>query len=195
MESQSFHWYSGNILDQLGSSSTVSDRKFRLTKSLKTCSYISCEKTRSRQFSVVMTFHCVGDLVPVSCFVWGAWGFAFLFSLGLYHAWSSFQRSSCSLKWFKSFFHQIFLLVSIRKKEYAKHTHPTLPQLNFAVALHYAELTPGTWPQPAKRLPKRCSLILLAIIGRWFILEEVQNRFLEIITSLTPFGSIYLFRY
>ena len=165
MESQSFHWYSGNILDQLGSSSTVSDRKFRLTKSLKTCSYISCEKTRSRQFSVVMTFHCVGDLVPVSCFVWGAWGFAFLFSLGLYHAWSSFQRSSCSLKWFKSFFHQIFLLVSIRKKEYAKHTHPTLPQLNFAVALHYVELTQGTWPQTAKSLPKRCSLTLLAIIG------------------------------
>lgn len=70
------------------------DRKFRLTKSLKTCSYISCEKTRSRQLSVVMTFHCVGDLVPVSSFVWGLGVLLFLFSLGLYHAWSSFQRSS-----------------------------------------------------------------------------------------------------
>ena len=139
-----------------------------------------------------------GGLGSSFLFCLGGMGFCFFVFFFLYHVWSSFQRSSCSLKWFKSFFHQIFLLVSIRKKEYAKHTHPTLPQLNFAVALHYVELTPGTWPQPAKRLPKRCSLILLAIIGRWFILEEVQNRFLEIITSLfhiTPFGSIYLFRY
>lgn len=145
-----------------------------------------------------MTFHCVGDLVLVSSFVWGAWGFAFLFTLGLYHAWSSFQRSSCSLKWFKRIFHQILLLISIRKKEFVKHTHPTLPQFHFAVAVHYVEQTTGTWPQPAKRLPKRCSLILLAIIGSWFILEGVQSRFLETITSLfhiTLFGSIYLFRY